>query len=409
VAGRTSSSQFKGKTQDFRDIGKKLNVATILEGSVGRQGNRTKVTTRLVKASDGFLIWSATYDKEMGDIFAVQEEIGRAVSGALKIPLLTGKVSTPSAKSTNNEAYTAYLQGRYFLSKSSAESRAKAVSYFGQATRLDSVYAPAWVGLGESLIKQVGSGEAPGPEGYRKAREAVERALMLDPNLGDAHEAMGDIKLLVDWDWSGAKASYQRALALKPGSASVLGGIGSLARILGQLDEAARLYSRVIEIEPLSGHYNLGLILHYAGRQEEARAACTKSLELDPERAAARVLLARVYLAQGRQQEALREAEKVNHPGWRPFGLALAYHALGRKKESDLKLAELIQFPGGASFLVAEVYAYRGESDQAFVWLERAYTERDTGIEEMKADPLLASLRSDPRYRALLKKMRLPV
>jgi TolB-like protein/tetratricopeptide (TPR) repeat protein len=407
VTGRISSSQVRG--EDFGRIGKKLNVATILQGSVRKQGNRAKIGVQLIKAADGSQLWSETFEREMNDILAVQEEIARAVIGALKITLLAGKTPAPFAKSTSVEAHNAYLQGRYFLGRDTRESRVNAVSNFEQAIKLDPGYAPAWVGLGQSRITQAGSGDIPGTEGYRNAREAIDHTLMLDPDLGDAHSALGEIQMLHDWDWSGAEASYQRALKLEPGDAGVLRGAGSLARMLGHLDESIGLYRRAIEIDPLYGPKNLGLALLYAGRQDEAKTAFGKALELNPELAVAHAMLGRVYLAQSHPREALGEAEKVNHAAWRPYALALAYHALERKKDSDAKLAELIEFPTGAPWLVAGVYAYREETDQAFEWLERAYTERDSGLTEIKVDPLLNSLRHDPRYQALLKKMGLPL
>jgi eukaryotic-like serine/threonine-protein kinase len=406
VTGRISSSQVKG--EDFNRIGKTLKVATILQGSVRKQGNRARIGVQLIKTVDGSQLWSETFDRDTNDILAVQQEIARAVTGALKITLLAGRTPAPSARITSVEAHNHYLQGRYFLGRDTKEDRLNAVSNFEQAIKLDPGYAPAWVGLGSVLITQVDSGDI-GIEGYRKAREAIDHALMLDPDLGDAHSALGEIKMLHDWDWSGAEVSFQRALKLEPGDAGVLRGAGSLARILGRLDESIGLYRRAIEIDPLYGHRGLGLALHYAGRQEEAKATFGKALELHPEMAVAHAMLGRIYLAQGHPQEALAEALKANHDAWRPYTQALAYHALGRKKESDARLAELIKFPAGAQWLVAEVYAYREETDQAFQWLERCYTERDPGLAEMKEDPLLNSLKGDPRYTALLKKMRLPL
>jgi tetratricopeptide (TPR) repeat protein len=220
------------------------------------------------------------------------------------------------------------------------------------------------------------------------------------------------LKMLHDWDWAGAEASYQRARALQPGDPGSIRGAGSLARILGRLDEAIALYRRAIEIDPLysNAYKNLGINLHYAGREEEAAAALRKALELTPEMAFAHGLLGQVYLAQSHSQEAFAEAEKEKHPAYRLCGLALAYHALGRKKESDASLRALTtKFSADAPYLIAEVYAFRGRPDRAFEWLERAYTEHDSGLTEMKGDPLLNTLKRDPRYAALLQKMRLPL
>jgi len=411
VAARTSSFQFKGKNEDLRTVGEKLNVGAILEGSVRKQGSRVRITAQLIKVGDGFHLWSETYDREMNDIFAVQEEIARAVAGSLKVALLGGKTATPSARGTNADAYNAYLQGEYFLKRHGKENLEKSIGYYEQAIKLDSGYAPAWVGLAAARSDQADRGYLPVEEGYRKAREAAERALALDANLAEAHAAMGGIKMSYDWDWAGADASYQRALTLEPGNAKFIRNAGMLAKTLGRLDEALAQDRRAAELDPLSvpAHNTLGIAAYYAGRQEEAAAAFKKALELNPEFPGTHTDLGQVYLAQRHPQEALAEMEREPEPALRLQGQALAYHALGRKKESDAALAELIaKYHADAAFQIAEVYAFRGEADRAFEWLERAYAQRDSGLAEMKGDPLLKSLERDPRYAAFLKKMRLP-
>ena len=411
VAARTSSFQFKGKTEDLRTVGEKLNVGNILEGSVRKQGQRVRITAQLIKAVDGFHLWSETYDREMSDIFAVQDEIARSVAGSLKVALLGGATGKPSDHGTNAEAYNAYLQGRYFFQRYSKENLEKAIGYYEQAIKLDPGYAPAWAGLAFARSNQAGAGYFPLEEGYRKAREAAERALALDPNLAEAHAAMGWIKTVYDWDWAGADASYQRALALEPGNATVVRQAAVLAGTLGRFEEAMAQDRRSVELDPLrvATHYNLGRHAYYAGRLEEAAAAFKKVLELNPEDPGSHYFLGRVYLAQAHPQEALAEMERETEPIFRLQGLALAYHALGRKKESDAALAELIaKYHADAAYQIAEVYAFRGEADRAFEWLERAYAQRDGGLAGMKGDPLLKSLERDPRYAAFLKKMRLP-
>ena len=409
VAGRMSSFQFKGKVGNLPAIGKKLHVEAILQGSVRKQGNRVRVLVQLIKAADGFYLWSETYDREMNDIFAVQEEIAQAVTEALKVRLL--RKTAPFAKSTNAEAYNAYLQGRYFLVRRNPENLKKAVGYFEQATKLEPGYAPAWVGLGESRTGQATADYVPKEEGYRKAREAVARALELDANSGQAHAAMGRIIMFHDFDWVGADASYRRALELEPGNATVIQSAGTLARALGRLDESIALYRRAIEIDPLSSSsYNsAGIALYYAGLQEDAAVALKKALELAPERRVSHCMLSQVFLAQSRPQEALAEAEKEPDTQFLLCARVLAYHALGRKKESDANLQELIaKLQSDAPYQIAQVFAFRGEKDRAFEWLERAYKERDSALTEVKGDPLLRNLEGDPRYAAWLKKLRLP-
>jgi serine/threonine-protein kinase len=409
VVARTSSFQFVGKAGNSRAIGQKLNVANLLEGSVDKQGNRARIRVQLIKAKDGFQIWSDTYNRDLTDVFAVQEDIARAVTDALKITLL-GEKTELSAKTSNADAYNAYLLGLYFLRSNNAENFGKAVNYFQQAVKLDPGYAKAWVGLAESRSGQAGASDNSKPESYLKAKEAATRALALDPGLGEAHAAMAWIQQFGDWDWNGADASYKRALALDPRNAIVISHAGVLARILGHFDEAVTLGRRALEIDPLHAgtHHNLGISLYYAGRYEEAIVAFHRALELVPEMALPHGFIGRVYLAQSRPREALAEAESEKYLAFRLFGLALAYHKLGRKQESDTNLAELIAKFQSPNYLMAEVYAFRGETDRAFESLDKAYASHNIALAELKGDPLLNSLAHDPRYTAVLKKLRLP-
>jgi len=374
VAARTSSFQFKGKNEDPRVIGQKLNVAIFLEGSVRKQGQRLRISAQLVQASDGFHLWSETYDRDLTDIFAVQEEIARAVTASLKVTLLSEKAHSPRA--TSIEAYNAYLQAKYFHLHSSyqpdyKQRREKAIAYYEQAIKLDPNYAPAWAWLSRAL--RLRADDDPDPlhmhKDYGRAREAAERALALDPNLADAYGAMGLIKQGYDWDWAGADACYQRALALEPGNVLILSNASGLAAVLNRFEEALRLSRQAVELDPLRA----GPLVHllrsawWAGRLDEAAAAGQKASELNPELMELHSLLGRVYLAQSRPQEALSEAERETIPEFRLQGLALAYHALARKQESDRALAELIaKYKANSAYQIAEVYAFRGETDAAF-------------------------------------------
>jgi serine/threonine protein kinase len=408
VVGRTSSFQFKGKNEDGRAIGRKLNVETLLEGSVRRQGNRGRITMYLIRASDGFELWSEIYDRELSDIFAVEADIARAVTGALKVTVFrAGAVAAPP-KTADPDAFAAYLQGRYFLARGDRKSFEQAVGYFRTAVKLDSALARGWLGLGECLSSQAGAGYIPQKDGLREAREAVERALTLDFNLGEAHSALGEIKMIFDWDWAGADESYKQALALDPGNASVLRGAAALKRYLGSLDEAIELQIRAIEIDPVypRAYRNLGLMLHYAGRQEESRRALLKAQNLNPETALTHYYLSQILIAESHPQQALEEAEKEKFEDYRVLGKALACHNLGRNNESDANLAQLVASTD--SYQVAEVYAFRGETDKAFESLQQAFRLRDPGLTEIKTDPLISTLRGDPRYKALLYKIGLP-
>jgi TolB-like protein/cytochrome c-type biogenesis protein CcmH/NrfG len=411
VAARTSSFQFKGKNEDLQTIGQKLNVATILEGSVRKEGLHVRITAELVKVADGFTLWSETYDRELDDIFAVQDDIARSVSSALKVRLL-GQDGTPRpARGGNPEAYNFYLQGKYLADRRTREDLETAVSYYERALRLEPGYASAWVGLADAHSIQADVGAIPIDEGYRKAREEVQKALALDPNLPEAYATLGWIRVSYDWDWSGGDATYKRALELEPGNATVVRRAGALAGTLGRFDEAIRLDRRAIELDPLSvaARNNLGLHELYAGRLDEAEAAFRKALELNPDYPSAHMFIGRVDLRRSHPAVALQEMERETDPFWHRCGLALAYYALGRKQEADAALQEFIEKnKEDGAFQIAEVFAFRGETDEAFKWLERAYTQRDAGLSELKDNPMFKKLASDPRYAAFLKKMRLP-
>jgi serine/threonine protein kinase/Tfp pilus assembly protein PilF len=410
VAARSSAFQFKGENQDLREIAKKLKVSTVLEGSVRKSGNRVRISAQLVNASDGFQLWSETYDRELIDIFAVQNDIASSVSEALKIKLFGEKSS--ASKSANPEAFNLYLQGRYFTDRRSEEDLKKSIQYYEQALKIDPNYAPAWVGLAVAHYRQAGWGYIKLDEGYRSARSEVEKALQLDQNLAEAHAALGWIQSHFHWDWAGADASYQRALELDPGNANVVRHASSLAATLGRFNDAITLDQRAAELDPLSAtvHYYSGIHLYYAGKLEEAEAAFQKALEINREYPAARTMLSVVYVLKSQPDLALAQLQKEPEPFWRLYGQALAYYAAGKGSEADSTLAELIEKNREVGAIqIAELQAYRGQIDSAFEWLEQAYAQRDGGLSEIKGDPLLKNLETDPRWAAFLKKMHLPL
>lgn len=411
VVARTSSFQFKGKNEDLRTVAEKLNVGTILEGSVRKQGGRVRITAQLIKAADGFHLWSETYDRELTDVFALQEEIARAVATSLEVTLV-GTPAPVSRPSKNVEAYNATLQGRYFHGLRGRENLEKAATYFDQAVKLDPEYAEAWAALGGVRVSQAAAGYVAVEDGFRQGRIAAERALTLDPASAVAHSIIATIKSLHDWDWAGADASIQRALALDPQGARTLRSASSLAATMGRFSEARELAGRAVSADPLSAASwtALSQIAPAAGRFDEALSAATKALELQPNRPSLYSVRGIAYLAKGKTTEALIEFEREVEPLWRDQGLALAYHALGRKQQADQALAGFIQkYAQDGAFQVSELYAFRGQPDRAFEWLERAYAQRDAGLAGIKGDFLLKGLESDPRYIAFMKKMRLPV
>ncbi len=251
----------------------------------------------------------------------------------------------------------------------------------------------------------------PTADGYRLAREAAEKALTLDPQLADAHLAMGWIQTNYDWDWEAADTSFRRALDLEPGNAEALRSVGTHASYLGRWDEAIDLISKSIERDPLrpNSYNNLGFALLGSNRDVKAEAAFRKAMELDPGGASRHLSLGRVMLLQGKTHAALLEMQMETDEGWRLFGLPLVFHALGRRRDSDAALADLkSKYAGDMAYQIAEVHAFRGEADPAFDWLERAYDQRDGGVTEIKYDRLIRGLSGDPRYKAFLRKLKLP-
>jgi eukaryotic-like serine/threonine-protein kinase len=410
VVGRTSSFQFKGKNEDLRVIGQKLNVGAILEGSVRKAGKRVRITAQLIKVADGFHIWSETYDRTLDDIFAVQDDIARSVSRALEVKLLERDTASRAAGEHNTEAHNLYLQGRYFHEQQSREAQEKAISYYEQALKIDPGDPRVWAALADVHFSQAYWGYViPGDDGFREAHKDLEKALELDPDLAEAHAVLGWVLLLYDWDWSKADAAFKRALQLEPGNPGFLSGAAHMAATLGRFDEALALYRRAIALDPLSvqAHYFHGLFAVIAGRLDEAEAALRKTLELDPGYPSAHMWLGRIHLTRSNAQAALAEMERETDPVYRQWGLAVTYHALGRKKEADAVLAQLIkENADGSPSQIGDIYAFRGETDRAFKWFERAYERRDSGLVYLRAEP--PSVRADPRYAALLKKMGLP-
>ena len=322
VTSRTSAFSFKGKEVDIKTIAEKLNVTHVLEGSVRKAGNQLRITAQLIEVATDSHLWSQTYDRQMENIFAVQDDIAGSVAGALKVTLEGGQ--TPKAQQTNPEAYNAYLQGRYFFDRRSKEDLEKAIGYYEQALQIDPNYARAWVGLSAVHSRQADSGYVPVDEGYAKARKEAEKALELDPNLAEAHARMGWIKRNYDWDWTGADAAYKRALELEPANADVVRGAAVLAaRLAVSMRRSRSAAGQSSSIRSVDRHHsNLGLHAYYAGRWEEAEAAFRKALELNPQYPGAHVYLGRIYLAQSKPERRLPRCRRsrsglARTRGWR--------------------------------------------------------------------------------------------
>jgi TolB-like protein/Flp pilus assembly protein TadD len=413
VIARTSVMGYKHGDQRLDQIGRDLSVQYVLENSLRGSGDHLRVTVQLLQVKDQSHLWAQDYDYRPRDILSLEDDVAKSVAREIQIRLTPQQqADLTRTRPVNPEAFDAYMEGRFFLDRESAGDLNRAASYFEQATQLDSSYPLAWVGLSRALFRQADRGFVPLIEGRRRSREAVERALALDPNLAEAHARTGQIKRLADWDWTGANASLQRALELDPGNSAVLSLAAGMAHSRGRFEEAAELVRRAIALDPLNAALrgDLAEICFTMGRLEEAEVHFKKALELDPGLAPNHEGLGLVYLAQGRAQDALAEIEREQMGMWRLQGQAVAYYALRRKKASDTALTELIaKYQSQNAFLIAEVYSFQKEPDQAFKWLDRAYVQHDSGVAETKLSTLLKNLRGDPRYTAFLKKLRLPL
>jgi TolB-like protein/Tfp pilus assembly protein PilF len=414
VIGRSSSFQFKDRSEDARDVGRKLAVANVLEGTVRREGDHVRITTELIKADDGFQLWSQTYDREINDIFAVQDEIARAATEALQPKLLegNGQPVASASRSTNPEAYQAYLEARYFAGRgASKEDLDKALAYTDTAIKLDGRYAPAWAFRASVQNTMATVSLTDVTEGFRRARDDAERAIVLDPTSASAYLALANTQIFYDWDWDSATTCLTKAATLEPGDSDVFGLRSLLSALMGNLDEAVKLGEQAVSLDPLDNipRLQLGYRLYVASRYDEAQAELQKALDLNPRAPFVHFVLGKVLIAEAKPQQALAEIGKESSEWGKLTGQALVYHALGREQDSTAALAELIaKHDTDSAFQIAEVYAFRGEPNRAFEWLERAYKQRDSGLPEIKTDPLFKSLRHDSRYTVLLKRMNLP-
>jgi|ERR1700733_10799047 len=409
VPARTSSFYFKGKQATIADIAKALGVAHVLEGSVRKSGNILRITAQLIRVDNGYHVWSETYDRRLEDIFKVQDEIASAVVTALRAHLLPTQ-PVVSRRTLNAEAYNQLLLGRQFFNRESPDDRRRAVAAYSKAIAIDPNYAAAYAGLAYAEAYVFDStGDA---AGMKRAEAAADKAVALAPEQADGYAARGFVRSNFSWDWAGAQADFAKALALDPADSTVLRRFGSLLASLGRLPQAVVALKKATALDPLSNPTweHLGRFLMFSRDFAGAHEALHRALEIQPESPYGLNDLGALLLLEGNAAEALAMFRKVvNSEAFRLSGITMAEYTVGRAKESQQALDELIaKYAQESAFQIAESYAWRGEKDKAFEWLERAYQQRDGGLSEIKGDPPLASLRGDRRYKALLHKMNLP-
>ena len=413
VIGRTSSFQFKGKNEDLRVIGEKLNVAHILEGSVRKSDEKLRITAQLIRAVDGSHIWSESYDRTLDDVFAVQDDIAGEVVKALKLTLL-GTTSTTRSRSADPEAYNLVLQGSYFYMRGKLGDEAKAVELFQRATVRDPNYAVAWAKLSRALGWQGYIGDLAADDAMARGRSAAERALEIDPNCAEAYYARGNISRVLAGEWEAALSDYEKTAALDPngqvGGEAKGNALMLRAEMSGHTDAIIDWSNLWLESSPLDGQrmYDLAWLYQVDGNLEASAAMFRRLLDMNPDWSTGPTAYGVTLLLMGKHVEALAAVNMEPDDSYRLFGLTVVYWALDRRAESDSALDALKQrFPTRKAYEIASAHAYRGEETAAFAWLDRAYQQQRGSLEILKVDPLFQGLHKDPRFGAWLRKAKL--
>jgi len=424
VASRTSSFSLKGKDLDVREIGERLGVATVLEGSVRKAGKRIRITAQLINVANGYHLWSETYDRQLEDVFAIQDDISRAIVEALKVRLV-GDGSTPLVVPTtaNIDAYTLYLKGRFFFNTLGGGEQftepdiRRSLDLYEEALKHDPAFARAYAGIANSW-SFLADDWVPPTEAYPRAKAAAIRALELDPALPEAHSALGRILGWFDWDFAAGQQELRRVLVTNPNDADAHFGLGTLLPTTAQYEEAVTEMRRALELDPLAASVSrwLARLLLYARRFDESIEQSAKTLEIDDTFSRAYLDMGHAYLAQGRRQQALDayrrgqalEGSVVSYNAYDARALA----AMGKEDDARKVLAEMEE-RARRRYIRGEVvaigYAALGDSDRAFAWLEKAVEARSAGLIYLHVDPAYDPIRGDPRFAAYLEKMGLPV
>ena len=412
VAGRTSSFYFKGEHVDLATIAHKLNVASVLEGSVRRSAHTVRVSAQLISAETGFHLWSETYDRDLGDVLKLQTEIANAVASALKITLLGDTAARIELGGTRNPAaFDAYLRGaKAQTNYRSSEDLQSVIAAYTEAIRLASDYALAFAGRSLALTYSTFSAGSDRARVFTAARADAQTAIALAPTMTEGHIALATF-FAGTLDFSQAMAEYERALILGPGNARALQPAGTFLALMGRTDTGIATARRVVVIDPLNPltHFSLGAALFYARRYEEAVAAFGQVVSLDPDAPRGYCWRGFAYLSLGDAERA-RESCAVRPEGWlNQSCLALANDALGRRADAETALARLKALKGdGAAYEYAAIYAQWGDTGEALNWLETALCLRDPFLVALKTDPRIDPLRKEPRFQAIERALKFP-
>jgi TolB-like protein len=409
VIARTSSFQFKGKSEDVRSIARQLGVAHLLEGSVRKAGRELRITAQLVRASDGAHLWSNTYDRSLDDVFRVQDDIAGTVAQALHVALASVD-RTSAHQRPDVEAYNLVLEGNYLKARWNRRDVESAIGLYRKAIDIKPDYALAWARLAAAYFEKEALTGSSAADDNKRIVDALTRAIRLDPNLVGAYFTRAGFEMTVTWDWQAARADHERMRAIDPDNRLLARAYGDVALVTGRLDEAVQQYHRAVEASPLDSYSldSLGFALCAAGRLQDCLQSRLRLLQLHPEYGGVNsaVGTARLYLGQFAEALAAMQKEAEEDNGL--TGLAMVYWAMGRRVESDAALKTLAaRFAATNPYEIAQVHAYRGEIDESFRWLDRALRQHEAAVVTAKADPLLRGLRADPRFRVLLGKLKL--
>ncbi|HEX4696414.1 MAG TPA: adenylate/guanylate cyclase domain-containing protein [Candidatus Udaeobacter sp.] len=425
VAARTSAFSFKGKNATAQEIGQKLDVAYLVEGSVRKSGEAVRIAARLTRAGTGEELWSENFTRNLKDVFAVQTELaetiveqlrgrfGEADAGATAKEKIQAEVQAAEKGGTKNvEAHEYYLQGRFYENRHSDKSEREALAAYEHAVALDPAFALAWAGVAQTNLWFAAFSTEGGQKGFdahlASARDAVTRALSIEPNLPNGLLARATIETNFDFNWNAAAQTVSKAMVLAPADPNIVIAAGNLELARGNSDGAIDLFRRAVHLDPVNAQARTFLAFNLAAtkRFAEARAEFPRVVELNSAAPWAHAGLGLSYLLENRFEEAATEAQADAADWTRLLIVSCARWGQKRVTESDAALAELTANASGtAAYQIAEVYAYRGDKDRAFEWLERARRQRDPGLAGLRKDPLLPNLQDDPRWSAFLRTM----
>jgi adenylate cyclase len=409
VPARTSSFSFKGKSVTAGEIARALGVSHVLEGSVRKSGEHMRITAQLIRADDGFHLWSQTYDRDVRDVFTVQDDIARAVAGELKLALM-GVDSNAGGRSSNVEAHNLYLQARYRVARDTVPDLEQAVPLYREALRLDPNYAAAWAALGFCYTRRAANGLDTTGVAYREASASATRAIELDPQLAEGYLTRAVAEMQYQLNWQAGAEALAKVATLDPNNALAEQIRGHLASATGRISDALGHFRRSVELDPLNLIHQkyLGRALHYARQTADAEGLLRAAIAENATFPGLHYELGRTLLLEGDPKAALSAFEAETDPSWRSFGLPLGYLANHRAAEARAALKALEGKSAGSEFQVAETHGYFGDTEQAFAWLDRAVTLHDPGIIWLRRDALFAGLEADPRYGALLARVGMP-